>query len=625
MTDTVPKNKFIVPTRWLMAGAAIYDFVALWVMLGWVSTGGIILGRYSVGLAMAMGLVALVGLFWIVSAVFFWQRFEAILQAIPQKYRLAFLAIIGLFFLWWLQQSFRIELVAILATNLLLFAALLILTLSDKPFPMKGLRWLLLALIVFIFFTTFISVMLDRPFNPDESIWGNIAVSGFAHDGLYIHIGFSEPYRILPGLGWITGIYSLLLGTFGYDLQIGRMMQFVIYTMTVGAIGLWGTRLYNYRVGLVAMLIAFLGRVYYPISDYRPDHFVPLGQMLAFSAMISARKSQNIRIQLVLHFLTGLLITLSMQFHASALVFVIALSLFYAGDFICYVWRERKLSADCLRPILSFGLGALIGTMIYYIFNILAVGGLETFLTVLTNERGFSQRTWPTVYSWHELEFFMMFVGVAYLVWRRSNEDKFYLVLLLCWLIGLSVDTQGYSVPYRGLFVVPMALVFVEGFKSLEGRPEWHLRQVAMIAIVIMALLGQRFNFTNWGLIQRTIDEGHLPQHNSVAFAYGVIEHLQDEDWNRVLVGTHELIWALEGHHNFYSPLAEGHAKTQRGWEGTQVWDFLQPDLYIEAATRLATPPGLRAYLEREGFQICEQFNSVSYPVSIYRRECSTD
>lgn len=622
ISNPVSVNKHIVSSRLLMLGAAIYNFVALWLIAGWQSDQATILGHYSLGVVLAFLGFALLGIAYLLLSFAFDRQLENYLQKIPQKYRLAFLVLLALICFGFLQLSFRPGLVTTFTVNALVLSAIIILSLTDYPFPTKGIRWLLLALIIFVTFTTFITVMIARPYDPDEAIWGSAAISGFVHDGFYDHVGFYHPYHIIPGMGWVTAIYGYLLQSFAYNLQIGRIMQFIIYTMTVGAIGFLATRLYNWRIGFVAMLIAFFSSAYYPVVDYRPDHFVPLGQMLAFGTLVSARKTQNSYIQVFLHFLTGFLITLSIQLHAVALVFIIGLSLFYTADFVWYIWREKTLNAKCLRPIISFGLGALLGTILYYIFNILPVGGIDTYLNVLIHERAV-KRGWPKFYGWGMLELSFMFVGLTYLVWRRSSEDKLYLALLFCSAIGLIADTQGYGVPYRGLFIIPFALALVESFETFKDPEKWHLRQLAAIAIVIVALLGQRFRFTDWNAIQEAIQSGHLPQHTAVAFANGVLGHLHDDDKNRVIVGTHELIWALGGYKNFYSPLAEGHAKTQRGWEGTQVWDYLKPDLYIEAPTRLNTPPGLRAYLDREGFQVCETFNSAGYPVKIYRRDCS--
>lgn len=620
--DTTLNNNYTLKMRWVMAGAAIYNIVALWMMSGWTSTNGAIFGRYSTGLAVAIGLVVLVGIVWITLSVLFYQKFENILRALPQTYRLSFLVIVGIFSLLWFQQPFRFELLNIIVTNLILLSACMALTLSDKPISTNAIRWLLLAIIVFVFITTFISIMVKRPYSPDEAIWSNIAISFFTFDGLYNRLSFYEPFHITPGIGWITAVYGWLLHNMTFDLQVGRAMQFVIYTMTVGAIGFFGTRLYNYRVGLVAMIIAFFGSAYFHTVDYRPDHFVALGQMLAFGTLISARKSQKPLTQSLLHFFTGLLITLSMQLHAVAIVFAIGLSLFYTGDFIWCIWKERKLSVDCLRPIISFGLGALLGTTIYYIFNILVVGGLETYLSVLTAERGFDQRGWPTLYRWRTVELPLAFAGLAYLLWRRSSEDKLYLVLSLCSLFGTYFDTQGYSTPYRGLFIVPMAVFLVEGFKTFAEQEKWHLRQVAIVSLFMFALIGQRLQFVDWNAVRQTIEEGGIPEHNAVGLARQVAANLQAEDKNLVVVGTHELIWSLHDYKHFYSTHSEGTAQKQRGWEGTQVWDYLQVDVYIEIERRMVTPPGLRAYLERENFQVCEEFKSFSVPVRIYRRDC---
>ena len=148
-------------------------------------------------------------------------------------------------------------------------------------------------------------------------------------------------------------------------------------------------------------------------------------------------------------------------------------------------------------------------------------------------------------------------------------------------------------------------------------------RATAFVSVIIV-LAWSAFQMISWSAVRYTLTTGMLPVNPVQTFGEEVVERVPLRD-DEMLVATFELIWVLPDKENFYAPIAEGHARNQLGWEGTQVWDYLQPDVYIEVPGRMLTPPGLQAYREREQFQQCNNFQANGYDVRVYRRLCGEE
>jgi hypothetical protein len=168
---------------------------------------------------------------------------------------------------------------------------------------------------------------------------------------------------------------------------------------------------------------------------------------------------------------------------------------------------------------------------------------------------------------------------------------------------------------------VPAGVALVQGLRR-AGSPagqNWH--SAGLVLSILLPLLIGMIAFINWPLVAQTAQTGQWPRNKVMDFGEAVLARVQPGA-DEMLIGTHELLWVLPDSLNFYSPISEGIAETQRGWTGTQVWDYLAPDIYVETPQRIATPPGLQAYLDREQFLICDEFDAVGYLVRVYRRSC---
>lgn len=184
-------------------------------------------------------------------------------------------------------------------------------------------------------------------------------------------------------------------------------------------------------------------------------------------------------------------------------------------------------------------------------------------------------------------------------------------MLLPCLIAIFLIDTQGYSIPYKGLFLIPIG-AFVTVF----------FRRNFFLAMLILCLgFFPLTTWINWELVQQAIQTGGIRDAEIEGIGDAILaKTLLDK--TETIVATHELIWVLAAYPNFYSPMAEGQSPELYGWTDLELWENLAPDVYIEIPSRLLTPEGLQQYLENEQFQLCQDFQANSVRVYVWRRNC---
>lgn len=592
-------------------------FSDLW---GQVSSDPVILGRYS--LRYGVVLLSFVGLTlgWVIASIMS-RRVEYFLANCPLSLILGSvgLIIVALFFVQTLNIEPQIKTYTI--ANGAMLSVVLLMSQSMREIS-KWRYWYWGAALVAFLLLPFLYVtnLVALPFNPDEAIWAERGSTYLLTGSLYYRTGFYFPLKIEPGLGWITAAYGHLLNIIAFDIRVGRTIVFIHALLIVLGVGLVAKRLYGAQVGWMSGLITFFSFVPFEWPDYRPHYFIVLGQLLAFYAVIFARQTPNKSLSFSAHFVAGLGITLSMQLHASALGFIIGLSLFYGLEFLVQLAKHRRVTQDMVLTIVGFGLGAALGSLIYFVFNILAVGGLETFLSILFAERGQSWRRLRYLTEWDLLPKFLIYVAFAFMIIRRSASDRLYLSLWVCCVIGITmIDTQLYLSPYIGIMLIPIGLI-TQIFQTVS-RPNSQavfLTNICLLAVLATSALG----FINWRTVEDMSQNQALPQHYIMGFAKEVADYAELSD-EEVIVSTHELIWAIPYHETFYSTLAEGVVQTQRDWVGVEVWNMLQPDVYIEIPSHLPMTPGLRMYLENNNFIVCSETHISAKLVRIHRQDCN--
>lgn len=468
-------------------------------------------------------------------------------------------------------------------------------------------------LLLFMAVSVVIMSLRGRPFSPDEAIWADIATSWRVNGGLYYSTANYLHMTLFPGVGWINALYGELLWLADVDIRVGRVFRLVVLGMATVSLAMVANKLYGRFAGLVVIVVLLIGSPFFRAVDYRPDHFIILAQGLIFYCLVSAWQTPTGKPIWHWYMLAGLLVTGSMQLHAIGLTYAIGVSLFVAGEVVWSVYRRRQLNTDHITTLLAFGTGAAIGTAIYFFANILSVGGLDTYLTMLVDGRGTLARSFDYLQSWSLMVTFLQWNSIAFLLWRRRSNDVRYLSLIGCMVFAIFiVDTQGYVLPYSGLFLIPIGALIADGFVS---RRWW------VLTILALAIFPQNLLWIDFQIIQSTLVNRTMPPH-SIELIGRDIQARVEFDAETVIVSTHELIWVLAEHDNFHAIASEGIMPKQRSMTPSEVWETIQPELYIELPTRATTTPALTDYLEREGFVVCQEFTTYNTPVIIHRRTC---
>jgi hypothetical protein len=531
---------------------------------------------------------------------------------------------------------------AIVALNWFLVALALISTRNNTPAVWRHWPWLVIGVTTVAVALLFLTTLTRFSNKPDEALWADFATSPFIAGGLYSRTWLQEPVTILPGLGWGIAGYGWWLEHVAFSFRTGRIWNFVFYLLAFA--GLWAVtvRLYGRTAALISVTFAAMGRLFIPISDYRPDHQLTAVSMLVVYTALQGRYSRRS----IWHFVCGLSTVVSMELHAAGIVFAFGMGLFYLASASLAFYRQRRLGMQrddiyrVLRPVIWFGLGALLGSAIYYIFNVLPAGGLMAFAQALVESRGQHLHvgvflTWPD-----PLERVVVIGGLAYLVWRRNLADRIFLGMVICILIGLALfDTQGYRSPFIALYSVPVGAMLVGGFAHRSASPNGECGEkrangtraslsrtvrgsIPLAALCLTAVMaGQAVASADRRGILHWLKTGHAPEFLYEAMGPVIEPYIKKDD---VIASTHELIWAIPDHPNLISYAAE--VTAMRRWNLTDpeaVWERVQPTVMIAVGgNHMLINPGLQAYLDRHGFQTCQQFEIQRVSVTISRPVC---
>ncbi len=574
------QNSALQPQHLIGVGLIVQALIlpALW---SHTSDGGSILGRYSTRYAAALGLEMILLVGWL---ALFLARSRALrwLSGLPTSLRYGLLAVSGLavFGAWFLPLE-RILREA-LAIHWLLAGLILIRTGQDGPVNPRRWAWGLTGLLALLMLPTLITVLTGFPFSPDEAMWADIATSPYIAGGIYARTWLQAPVVVSPGLGWSSAAYGWMLQHIAFDMRVGRLWNFGGYLLAFAGIGAVTARLYGWQAALISVGFAALSRAFIPILDYRPDHQLPAACMAILFAALQARYSKRPAARAGWHFWAGLMATLSLELHAAGIVFAFGLTLFYLAEFALSAYRLRRLPD--WKPLLWFGLGAGLGTSLYYVFNILPVGGVGPYLDFLSRTRGLTFEAFPFL-KWNYIQYdrtLLLFEsvpiwgGLAYLAWRRSAPDRRFLAMLVCILIGVVLfDRPGYQSTFSAAYAVPVGALLVGGFARSETAPGANRQTVLAAACLIGMLVGQSAGvFINWAAAAEWLKTGRLPATLYEELRPILAPYVRDDD---VVVSTVQLLWTFPAHRQLIHFGAELTAMDRWGLqEPVEVWERVQ-------------------------------------------------
>jgi hypothetical protein len=497
-----------------------------------------------------------------------------------------------------------------LTLNGLLFTVIIILSFNAAGQPAAPLRTTTLFILLLLLPPMGITALGQERFTPDEGHWADYATSPFRAGGLYSSTWLQAPVTIAPGLGWSVAAYGWTLEHIAFDLKTGRTWNFAVYLLAFGGVGGVAWRLYGRGAALISAVFAALSLAFIPVLDYRPDHQLPAAGMFAAFALLQGRHTRR----WFWHTLCGLIVTLALQLHAAAIVFITGFSLCYIID-AALAWRAHG-SWGARWPLAAFGLGGLIGGGVYFIFNVQPVGGLSAFLQALMASRGQVVGdpkfwTWPSLLEWA-----VILAAFAYLGWRRAPADRAWLGLVVCVLVGVILfDTQGYRSHFSAFYVVPVGALVTGGF--IPRRSTW-----AALALMIALALQMAGSFIQWRLVTDWVRGKGFPPFLYTELRPILTPYVRSDD---VIASTHQLIWTFPEHRQLIHVGAEATALGR--WALTDpaaVWERVQPTVIVYLDGQMSFNPGLEAYMARHRFQPCVRLRALETHIVIYRTSCDT-
>lgn len=606
--------------RALLTAAFVAQLLSIPALWGHQSQPAEVLGRYSTRYMFIIILHAVI-IVVAFASLFVSRWLEKQLARLPEWafYSAVFVVTGAALALW--GTGIEAHAVAYISLNTLLLVAALVLARPDTPVP-AGVRRVLSVsgggLFVGLLAVAFITTMGMNVFEPDEAHYADIATSFWADGSLYNKSWLSAPVTIEPGLSWFFVVYGGLLEVFGYSVRISRGLGLVGYGLFCAGVYAVGSHLYGRVAGLLAALTAMLSWMLVPQWEYRPSRFVMVVGIWLVYAMLCAREQPHRR--LWRHGWVGLLVTLALNIHPIVIVMALALSLFYALEF---VWRWGRDGWQALDRVFAFGVGALTGTLAYIGTNVLPAGGFDVYLGNLPASVGASPPPLFYFVRWGSLlEQVLFAAGVAFLVWRRDPTDRMLLALMgLTALAAHLLDSQGYVWHMATFYFLPVGALLV----SLGGTAPAHSRRTWIVGGVLLVLLAAQMTtrYIDWGTVRSTLQTGQPPTYLYDELKAVLPQYVREDD---VIYSTHQLIWVFPhtSPPTLVSHAAELNAMARFGVDDpVQVWERVQPTVIIFIEDHMHYDAGMQAYLERHPFEVCHQFDVQGHTITISRPDCA--
>jgi len=549
------------------------------------------------------------------------ERFNTFIQRLPTQIRIGTIGLTALLamMIWW--PSIELQVRAFFALLLTQIACILILSLPDTSVNRRP--WLIAAgvLIAVLCIPLAITIYMALPYSPDEAHWADLSSAFVRFGGVYTPSWQRVPILIEPGLGWSVAAYGVWVDATGYTVWAGRAWTFAVHLMTIAAMGFVARRWWGGATAGLTVLFAALSFSLFPVLDYRPDYQLAAGQMLVLLCAIQARYGERWRG--AWHLLCGLLAVLTLELHAAGIIVAFGFGSVYLVEALWHVWT-RQAWRGILSTLMWFGTGAALGIVIYIAANIAPIGGLSVYLAQLVTERGESARPikafiWPSAY-----EAGLIVAALAYHVWQTKRSRTFPLLLILIGgtiLGALLFDSQGYFSLYKALYLLPVGALLVGAFRTDDLPLGKNRRSVWIAGCVILCLAGQMIGgFITWDRVASVLQTRMPPPYPVEALGNQIRAEMPAD---ARIASTHEFIWSFADWPAFYSIGAEitlmRQKKLQRPLES---WDYLQPDTIVYLVDTMEMTPGLKAYMERDNFQLCKTYTYSGLRADLYRRQC---
>jgi hypothetical protein len=344
----------------------------------------------------------------------------------------------------------------------------------------------------------------------DENYYINIAQNFITRGDLTPYMWRLGEVNIAAGGGSGYGILLLVawLGLVNFSLFWGRMLMVCLGLLTAGVMyqvaKLWWR---SSVAGIAAFVFAFVSTSSFYTLILKMDAVGILAYSLVLLLHIYAIQLNN----RWLHLSTGIAAVVAMEFHVLGILYLFALSAYYAYRYLADIVDERRLVLE--HGSIYFAVGVLLGGAIYALVHILpspeeyfyiSSHCLECDEGVLLTE--FKRLIRIFVLRPHELLIFL-FVFVSALI-RHRQEDNHYSIIVVGWLVAQAiVGPPPYAHYINHLW--PLVALGVAGFVAwgFKYRPSrWRIPVCAMVAVVLL--------FANLGM--------HLSSSHPYLLSYGL-------------------------------------------------------------------------------------------------------
>lgn len=613
----------------------IMQIMAFWVLLQseFPSDDAVILGRYGARFGFSLVVCAILLVIY-TACVISHKRIFQFLSTIPSWLRWMgiYICVISVPIFWSLDINITLQ--VFFVTNSILAAMLLVLSnLNDADLRIP---WLLLGLfgVGILLFYLLYAIVNPQPYAAhDEAIWADFATSFYRSGSLtalHRHYGAFVP-TVQPGIGWSVTVYGWLLENFAMNELVGRIWNYSMYFVAIVLMARIAMRLYGWKVSLVSVMLALASSRMFPIVEYRPDHQLTFISMFALYASLNGRMARRTRNSLAWHFVCGLIAVSALQFHAMGILFAVTFSLLYAVEVLQTLWQEKRLTVP--SAALAFGIGALVSTMAFWLFNIIPAGGFSEYWSFINHwspqdSRYIGLNRWQL----EQVIFFGGGVGFLYIGlhnWREHHHDRFLAIFVACLAVSIPiVDGQRYSDSYYLFFLIGLAILLMIPFGM---RTSFTRNSVVMIFVLWSAMMSfVLIRNVNWQPII-AIAQGQpiqRPYHEFIEINDILhSQYLKDGD---VVVSSPQLIWNWQEGRTLISVEAELFYVTHFQGDPITFWEELKPNVIariddpaFRTSEMLQYMKGLVTYIDVNGFMLCDQFNTDEYEVQIWRQTCS--
>ncbi|MEO0561915.1 MAG: hypothetical protein AAF125_07370, partial [Chloroflexota bacterium] len=329
--------------------------------------------------------------------------------------------------------------------------------------------------------------------------------------------------------------------------------------------------------------------------------------------------------------LVGLIVTTSLNVHAAGVVFAVGFSV-WAVWRVIWAWlnrnrtnRDERRDVACYVPTpsntlsdaVALGVGALTGTILFYLTNILPVGGVGTYLAVLGEWDG-ARRNPLFFYTWESFAERVLILGaIVWLAWRRKVEDRFLLSAIGFTVLGAwLMDTQGYIWHFGPLYFLAVGVFLSSAF---VGRA----RGLLITATIVLMTAQVSSTFIDWGTVRQAATTGTVAAYFYNDLKAELPSYVTEDD---VIYSTHQLIWIFPhtSRPNVVSYGAEREGMDRWGLDQpVEVWERVEPNVIVFVPGQMAYDPGMIEYMDANPFQECAALDVQGQTVTVLRRDCA--